>query len=568
MKVWKKAAAFLLCLGFAVSNAGCIVVNMGDGGSASNPTSENPATSDSGGVTPDTSNLVKAENVTDLFGQAKSAKLTFEASVSEIAISGEALLSFTEKGADMKLELASDGEETTVYFIDGFVYKYDAAENTYYAEGQNFYAVLEETGLSEEALEEIFGVIGGVMEDSDISFGRADIDSFINGLISSEAVVEDGAMMLKYDAAKTVNDITLFVKMLNLDTTLEEFIDKLLVEAAPEGKTATTCAVILDEIATYGAYTVSEAYTELDEKFEAEFKMGIQEYKDYLMLNPTVYSTLTEYFGADVVKEIAAFDFNAIVEEYGAYSVDDLLAEFMPTDDTAGEGDASSDGSSDSAVVETEPLTLADITGDIKTLLSSTTLEDVGVTGDMLEIFGAMNAKELYAKTGIRYNKDSSIDALIFGLGVDVTVKNTDTYKFSAKATLSEFCKDSVTIALPEGAKAVYQCVGCYGSSLEDATVTYREDYDAYLCDDCYSTYGYEMCWMCFETSADVTYREEYDTTLCDACYAEWETVCYFCGATEDVMYEPVYGCYACPECITEGVEPCYICGLYTCDHV
>lgn len=544
MKVWKKTAAFLLCLGFAVSNVGCVVINVGGGNSASDKTSEAPATSDSasgeqggGDVTP--SNPVKAKNVTDLFEQAKSAKLTFELSVNEAsgaAVSGEALLSLTDKGADMKLDVTSETSVTTVYAIDGVLYTYEAEENTYYAEGQNFYAGLEGSGLSEEMLEELVGALGGIMEDSELSFGDEDIDSFINGLISSEAVVEDGAMMLKLDAAQTVNDITAFVKTLDLDTTLGEFVDKLLVEVTPEGETATTYTAILDEIATYGTYTVSEAYTELDKTFEAEFKMGIQEYKDYLMLNPTVYSTLTDYLGADVVKEIAAFDFDAVVEEYGTYSVDDLLAELLATEGETQEG---------------ETITLAGIAADVKTYLAETTLEDVGVTENILEIFGSLSAKELYAKAGIRYNKgDSSIDALIFGLGMDVTVKNTDTFKFSAKAVLSEFSKDVVTIALPEGATVAYLCAGCYGSSLDDDTVAYREDHGVYLCDDCYPTYGFELCELCYETSADVTYRAEYDATLCDACYATYATTCYFCGSTTGVTYEEASGLYLCPDCI------------------
>lgn len=545
MKLWKRTAACLLCLGFGVSAFACgdNTKNSQEISNGNNTTS----TGDNGTV-----DFNKAQSLADALKDAKSGKI--KVTLETVSTNAEGTAN-EEIGLDITVSEADSGVNAKVtvndkakvvselYAIDGWAYIKVGNEYTVSPKSLSdlIQDALADAGVSLEEigglLGQLEGLLGGAVNGEEAGASMSDLGAAFGEYFESSAKLENGAMVVTLDGSDALNGVLGYIGGMTAETTVGEIVNDGLALIDPTLKAED----ILEMLSTLGTVTVEEAYTYIDDIVKEETGYSIQNLKNVLLMNEEVQALLLQAgMTEEMIEDVETFDveeyligeespyktltlnqlIGMIVEANTAYPDEQLPEDQIPENSV----EAYSDSSDSSSEIEEE----IDYVGEYVMMAEeflNMTLADVetayGVENlvVVLQTIGSVSVDDASVKYGVKYDKNMQIDALILGLKGQIsrTVENV-TYVEGVEIalTVSEFSEEKVTIALPEGATLIYTCADCG----ESETASYREEYNAYVCDDCYPSYGYVECEYCGEKDATCTWREDMIATMCDDCYA------------------------------------------------
>ncbi|MBQ8283461.1 MAG: hypothetical protein IJX75_00050 [Clostridia bacterium] len=517
MKLWKKTAAFLLCLGFSFSAVGCDM-----GGKEQNSTPDSSSSTESSVGDSSSSGTVTTDPLTlvDVLSTAKSALVEFDVALdvsawqvndedvlervsANVSASVDMIVSETEDGdvaakltANLYPDVDSPSITYTLYYVDGLIYSYNG--NVCVALPYNVADMLASMGITPEQTQAIMDEVLAALESEGVTSDS--VNDAIMDIFETGATLENGAMLLVLDAKEPINAVLGYLNGWTEETTLGDLVNEILAIGVEEGETPVTYDVLLAQLATenIGDITVGDLYEELDGFMLTNTGKDIQDWKDELIANDDVLAALAAMeMPAETITEIAELDIETALADYMDWTMDDLLAALATSEEPLPEGEE-----------PTPPPTVDDVLVSIENVLDTMTISDVVVGLGLVdetqvesffaawEEATAFRFNTLASKMGIRYDKQNNVDGIVFGeeisLAGEVTFysstgaslgKKDVSVEFEASLVISEFSSDLVSVALPENVKVLYTCIGC-GEVLENGII-YDEAMCAYICDDC-----------------------------------------------------------------------------------
>lgn len=518
MQLWKKTVSMLLCVGLSCSMTACDFGNNSskDDGSAVQPEFSNGLSDSSSSGTTE----IDAESFFDILSTAKSAKVqlsfqydykyhyeTYGWIAENQTVTADIIVSEnSNNGFDCKVEIktvsstvSADGtslNETNSssalgYIIDGDFYTYDFDEKYYQRDGVTFDDMLVNAGIDAASLQASLESLFSSLDSSNTNM--EELIGSLNDAFMASAKVEDGALMFTLDMKDAVNSFLDYLATLNGETTLGEIVNDVLALIDPN----LNYIDILDGVSDLGQMKLSDIYTALDEAFEAETGVDMQTYKDTLMMNPSLIGALQDAgLNSDQIKAIAEFEFEDFVKENGELTLDEYINKLLtPSEDMA------EDSADD---IENDPSKVIENACDaIKEYLSMTLaqLDEANDTNivETIQSIASLNVTTLNGKFGVAYDNDYKVQSGIFAFNAayDIPCENgdKDEQALTLKVTVSELSKNTVTIKLEDNAKVVNLCDKCREgwTTIEGNQLSHRDEYNCYLCDDCYARYYGEM---------------------------------------------------------------------------
>ena len=555
MNLWKKAVAMVMCLGLSFSMFGCQPKNESSSSSDTGSVGGSDNVTESTSEPEDSSDIVipeDAESFFDVVQTAKSANIKveidtevttlyegedkFDKGIDRATITLDMIVSENENGgADAEIRVTSsssgvssngeaydgDAMEQTLYIIDGYTYIWQ--EDGYYTKSATTVDVAIESALAQsgvplEELQSILDELSGALTES--GFSTDDLIGALEGEFDATAKIEDGALMTTIDLTDDINGILDYLGTLNEETIVGDVVNDILGLIDP----TLNYADILDMVAPLGAMTVSEAYTEIDTAFEAEMGLGLQDYKDLMIMNASVISALKDAgLTTEDIQAISAFSFEEdFLAPYGEYTLNAFIVEITAMED------APEDFIGEVCALAKEYLSTATL-GELEAALEAEGMLET------IAIISQLEFTALEEKFGVKYDDDYKVEAGIFitNIGFEMeeymetstgaVVRDKNEASFSVKVTVSEISEEKVTIDFGgiDFNVVVQLCYGCGDYYMENkVNIEFREDISAHICDDCYPTYIYECCWDCCVYAEDVIYRDDLGYNYCDECYA------------------------------------------------
>ena len=532
MKIWKKLS-LALCLCFVFSS---VATACGGGEDSSSSSEEQSSVNDSSsGEEVDDSMIadIYLGLMTSTLTSSKSAKISFEVVNEELLqtgiiesstewkmLSGTAVINKTgEKSFDAKIDLtvtsmkeALQPEEKTYYYLDGYVYEYFAKTNTYDKYNESLETVLENTVHSltqgQYTLETLFGaLVGGVgmgdMGDfSDLSVGNLG-DAFDDSIKIESAVTKNdvgkySGLWITLDASEKAGELIDFLGTIDEETTYGDLLDYPLSQIDKD----LTTQKILDELFLMRNDDVRDAVKKLDDKSKEKTGKGLQENLDLLLKNESVQEMVKSILpeqADDVLKfNIAEFlEKESSIEKkdafvkYGDLSMDDLAGELTKkiveiADDLLEAGiDLESMGFDPSNATFSMLLSVAEM------ILKQPAFENMTEESTLYKLLQEVKALDVT-------KADGRLDMSVSTGGVESVkitgniegnrVKDSSTIVVGASTELliSEFSKNQITIALPEGATLNAIVYGvCAECKQQKESVSYRNEEYGYYCDEC-----------------------------------------------------------------------------------
>ena len=457
MKLFKKVTAALLGLTMSFSLFAC--------GGGDNTSSSSKGGSEGGliggGNLEDGDGAKYLEGAIDAFMEANTITVEFdlvsqvsdtESFTADVEIDATYVLAKTENGYNMSFKgvfkETEDGESSEdpaeVYIVDGWVYEYDD-----YEEAWQKYSLADSMPEGFDMISEIYNML--TSEDADLS----QVYELLGPILEEFCYIENDAYNFELDLKDEVNAAIDYIANLDYSQTLEAYLNSVLDELGAD----TTVKDILDEVATYGSYTVGEAYADLNDLLEKEIDMDVNGLKNELVkeLKALDLSMVEDYVPAEYLEELSAMitmvegmDIDALVADFAEISVDDLVS--MMLGGAAG----------GPATYSEEQSALKALVNSVYQMLSTTSLEDMFTLMGMREFteiaeeLGHASISDLSESLSIKFNgyKISSVsyDAKI---GCDY---NNSPRKAGAAATVS--CNVSLSsavteIKVPEGAAGI-----------------------------------------------------------------------------------------------------------------
>lgn len=548
MNLWKKTVAMVMCLGLSFSMFACQPKN---DSSSNSDTGSTDSVIDSTSGPDDSSDIIipaDAESFFDVVQTAKSANIKVELDIDITSLyagddafdketeSMDVTLNITASenakgGADAKIILvlsshfvssdgtAYDGDalEQTIYIIDNYTYIWQ--EDGYYTKSAaTLDVVLADSGLPIAEIQGVLEEVSGALTEA--GFSADDLFGALEGEFDATAKIEDGALMTTIDLTDGVNDFLGYLATLNSETIVGDVVNDVLGLIDP----TLNYADVLDMVAPLGEVTVSEAFTEIDTAFAAEMGLGLQDYKDLMIMNATVISALKDAgLTTEDIQAISAFSFeDDFLAFYGEYTINAFLVELFEIEEAP-----------EDLIGETCAM--------LKEYLATATLADLevalGAEGllDTIAEISQVKFTALEEKFGVKYDDDYNVEAGIFitNIGFEMVesmetstgevIRDKNSASIGVKVTVSELSEEKVAISLGnvEEDVIVQLCYGCGDYYMENkVNIEFREDISAHICDDCYPTYIYEYCWDCGLYAEDVVYRDDLGYKCCDDCYS------------------------------------------------
>ncbi len=584
MKLWKKALAFLMSLGFVFSATAC----GNDSESSKKPSgSDNEISATDGddkkdddddddddksdkddddddksdkddddddddGKKPSVGDKkTYLEDIGSAIANAKSFKLNLDMEFSNSdeggdhkesgAIDGEITVTLNDDGIfDLKIEIDVENtyntslheENLKMYVKDGYAYGY----NTYEEKWEKYYKPydellaeeLEHAGLTEDVIEAYIEQLEAVLEDETFV---AVMEAVKTG-VAQTAEIKDGMFVIKLDAAELVNGV---VDYILADKSIEEMANDALALVTDDLEITD----ILEVVASYGTKTVEDVYDEVDAWFEETCDMGVQEVYETIVNSDEYVEYMTvicEMQGvpADEIEialeRVQSFDIYEELEAVDALEMtgDELWVAFMNATDINSSG-----------APQTWAAFIEGVEEHILLATLSTIIDEEGWE-ELKTVCEGTKANELYASFGAKYNEDDEIDYIELAFGLDIetvtvghqgaiggnggesssAVYEGQFVEVEYKLAFSEISAETVEIRLPNAVKNA-------------------------------ETY-YEECVFCYETAEVEKYYTKYGSSYyaCPECAEEY--TCVSCN--QFVGYD-----YCCI-CLTDRVVYCYDC--------
>lgn len=462
MKIFKKTAAMLLGLTMSVSLFAC-------GGDDDNSSSSKGGLFPEGNIE-DGEGAKYLEGTLNAFKEAETITIDFQLTANASGlpnatqsnpsapqtaeITATYVLAKTDDGYNMSMSGTmkdTDGsvDETKVLIVDGWVYEYYEEYNDW-RKGTIASSMDDESAEMLNKVGEIYNQI--MSDDADFS----EIYAKLGPILEEFLYIENNEYKFLLDMKDEVNAAIDYVANFDYSQTLETYLNSVLADC---GSTKTVKA-IFDEVATYGAYTVGEAYADLNEILVQETGKNVNGLKADLVaeLNAMDTTLLEKYFSAadiyefkSTLAQINAMDIDQMIQPYASLTMDDIvnmLAVKSVKPDATPYAQISEDDNK---------ITLKDICDEGYLVLSTMTFEDVlpiktmERIKDVSESLAHVTISDLSEGVSIKFNgyKISSFAYTAKAGGSYVT----DEDNISANAEYSckvAFSKEKTTITAPE----------------------------------------------------------------------------------------------------------------------
>ena len=373
-----------------------------------------------------TLNMTTVEKTTDavdadgnVIGEAYSAEmnvlfnLTFAMTENGLNIKaiGEATMSEIYEG-----EPYEDTQKFEAYVVDGVCY----TRMAYSEEWTEWEVVAIE--LPEEAagmLTQISAIIGELIPaDFEITPEMiAEVKAAAAAAISEMMTVNpDGSFGATADVKPAINAVLDFIKGIKKEDTVGATINKVLALIDPE----MTIEQIVDEAGTYGAVTVGEIYTALNEAITEEYGMSINDIKNAILAEEAIVAILIDngIVDEEMLAAIAENDVEVIIAEYTEMTIDDIVYMMFA---------AQSSPEVDAQPIDDEPVntagTLAAMAEEVKAMLVMTVENALGGEYDnIMAIVKSFNVRAYYGYVNFKIGESFSIDKIEIGSKVDFSV--------------------------------------------------------------------------------------------------------------------------------------------------
>ncbi len=446
MKIFKKITASLLALLMSFSFFACDGMGTDDSSSIFNGDSSNSQPDSSSGNedvgttgegekylegivnsirSAQTITMNITMSTTDTFqdNDYGSEEDTFNDSHSDtVSLSGSVVLSQTSDGYNMMFELESKetyvdfddnpdnyeySDTVTGYIVDGFIYGFN--EDMERWEKIDIEALLEYKENADESESASFALITAFESMAELynMFMTGDFTEMYKALgpiFEQTIVVENNAFVFELDIVEEVKDAIDYIKNIDYKQTIETYVNSILASLGAE----VTIADILAEIATYGDYTVGQAYDAISALIREETGLTMNEFKNKL-IEELDLSMLEGYLSEEeyqmVISSIQSFkavDLDEMVNPYREMTVNDILNMMFAGPNTEG-------GMEYMTVMEEPAITLEYLIAQISEMIKTMTLEDVvtsiGLTVEMIITeLSYLSIDKLASGVSLRFN--------------------------------------------------------------------------------------------------------------------------------------------------------------------
>ena len=309
-----------------------------------------------------------------------------------ISLSGSVVLSQTSDGYNMMFELESKetyvdfddnpdnyeySDTMTGYIVDGFIYGFNEdmerwekididalLDNEIVDDGEAAVGMAPSLAIVFESMAELYNMF--------MTGDFTEMYKALGPIFEQTIVVENNAFVFELDIVEEVKDAIDYIKNIDYKQTIETYVNSILASLGAE----VTIADILAEIATYGDYTVGQAYDAIKALIEEETGLTMNEFKNKL-IEELDLSILEGYLSKEeyqmVISSIQSFkavDLDEMVNPYREMTVNDILNMMFAGPNTEG-------GMEYMTVMEEPAITLEDLIAQISEMIKTMTLEDV-----------------------------------------------------------------------------------------------------------------------------------------------------------------------------------------------
>lgn len=434
-----------------------------------------------------------AETLADVqsfsFGFSTKSGTVMPGSTTESGVGLTAKANLTENGMDAAIT-ATITEKTTVegapdfntddvetasaYLIDGFAYMQDPDDET----GKTFEK--SSRPIADMLMEELLGAadidLSAILEEiasteTEIALPEISIpaDVIKNFLNDEFTLIQKGDVTrVTLDLKEEFNDSMKYIGSLSVNTKVGDIVNKALGDIDEN----LTWQTVTDAVKGAGSVKVGLLIYTLDGAAESATGMGLQEIKDALLSEQTIYDALAKALGAEMMEEVKNTTVNDFVTAYGEYTVNNLLQ----------------------MVTEDETVTVAGAVDRVESVLSTTTLGDLMETeeekeefAEMISLFKGIRAEELNANLIFTVKNGTLTRAEVSqNVKITVSVQGMSMSVFSNVSFYAEnFNAEAQTIALPADSTVVVCCDDCEAEVTED---DYCDICKAYLCETCHGS--------------------------------------------------------------------------------
>lgn len=426
------------------------------------------------------------------------------------------------------LENNKERKQADVYIIDNYVYvsilDYDSDTQTYNM--SPYYKVKEDL---KGAVEQLKGMIEGqspiapeLLETVEELLTKIQAQDFlpaweeVKGATLNSFTIDGNTMLLGFDAPEYITAGLDAILEYDYTQTVETVVNAALLEAS--GNAELTMTAVLDEMATWGAITVEDLYSNLDAWLTETYETDVQAIYDTVVFDETFEEIITMVSGdpnvaaqLQLITDLETFLFGD-EGQMKDVTIDNLLV--MMESMFGGSGDMEEPNGAPTQSVEpvvseeepAEPITVAalaemlrsmstmplnelppvqQVVGMAQMIKEKLVVNELGMElGAEFEGAGdALTLKDLYYKVGF----DFEAEVTSYGENDFETVYTSKTAFFMEYA-LSDFSKSTVEIKMPIGVQIeeVWFCEDCGEICIVSACT--REDMDdAILCGACYA---------------------------------------------------------------------------------
>lgn len=213
-------------------------------------------------------------------------------------------------------------EPVEMRIVDGVVYNYDSDDEIW--ESESFTDLIGEEGSQVyTVLETIYTALNS--EEIDLS----KVYAYLGPVLEQYCYISNNKYNFELDLKDEMNETLQYLANLDYNQTAEAFLNDVLKQLGAE----TTVKAIIDELASYGTYTVGDAYEALNEWLQQEYQTDanglknelvkevetlLAEFKDYIP--PLEYVQISTY-----IEQIKNANLDELITPYKDFSVDNLV---------------------------------------------------------------------------------------------------------------------------------------------------------------------------------------------------------------------------------------------------
>ena len=367
----------------------------------------------------------------------------------------------------------NETDTLTAYVVDGFSYRQDEDDETgktYIKSSRPFLdSLLEE--LSEgveinmsDALEEIMASQG------EIVMPEIPVDLIKTILTDEFTLVQKGdTTRVTLDMKKELNDMLGYVGNLSVHTKVGDVINYALGHIDEE----LTWQDITSAIKGLRGYTVGTLISVMDAELYNASGMRLQEIKDMIFAEQSVYDALVQELGTEAADAIVNTTVADVVTQYSTVTIDQMLQQ----------------------IAEDSTLTLTSVVDTIETALNTMTLgdsmdeEEKASFSQVISVFKGIRFDDLNANLIFTVKNDRLTRVEVsYNVKATVTMEGDSMSIYVNSSVFAEnFSAAAQTIALPTGSTVDIYCESCGWAVTED---DYCSLCRAYVCDDDYCHFG------------------------------------------------------------------------------